>query len=410
MRVEWGYKPFQWQLDVHKCIAEHPKSSIITVKSSRQKGKSVMLQNILLKAALTVNKSTSIGVSPTLEQARKLYKEILNATEGTPLLKRHNDVRLELEFYNKSIITFKSAEQRESLRGYTVTGILVIDEAAYISDDIQALVLPWVNVSKVPIVVVSTPFIRKGFFYDYYINGKNNVKNFYSFDWCDYDTSALLDEEQLEIFRKTLPMQKFVTEYLGQFMDLKGSVFGDFKDIVKNPEHKSNCVMGIDWATGQNQDETAISIMNYDKEQIFCTGFNDKDETETITYIVEIIKQYKPLKVLVETNSIGEVFYGLLKKAVASSGTNTQVIGFTTTNDSKQRLVNKLQVAIQNKTHTILDDKTQLEELAVYEMKLSPTGKPTYNAPNGYHDDRVIALLLSMQALNSGGTDFYFVN
>ena len=95
---------------------------------------------------------------------------------------------------------------------------------------------------------------------------------------------------------------------------------------------------------------------------------------------------------------------------MAASCTNTQVIGFTTTNDSKHRLVNKLQVAIQNKTHTILDDKTQLEELAVYEMKLSPTGKPTYNAPSGYHDDRVIALLLSMQALNSGGTDFYFVN
>ena len=47
---------------------------------------------------------------------------------------------------------------------------------------------------------------------------------------------------------------------------------------------------------------------------VFVDYFNDKDETETINYIASIIIKYRPKVVSVETNSIGNVYYGLLKK------------------------------------------------------------------------------------------------
>ena len=75
---------------------------------------------------------------------------------------------------------------------------------------------------------------------------------------------------------------------------------------------------------------------------------------------------------------------------------------FTTTNESKERIINNMQVAIQNKTVTLLNDGTLATEMSMYEMKASQTGKKTYNAAQGYHDDCVIATLLAYDCINKG--------
>ena len=74
--------------------------------------------------------------------------------------------------------------------------------------------------------------------------------------------------------------------------------------------------MGIDWGTGTNEDETAIAVFNEAREMVGLHHWNDKDETQTIKEIVKLIELYQPLKVQVETNSIGSVFLGLLDKAI----------------------------------------------------------------------------------------------
>jgi ATP-dependent 26S proteasome regulatory subunit len=160
--------------------------------------------------------------------------------------------------------------------------------------------------------------------------------------------------------------------------------------------------MGIDWGTGTNQDETAICVFNSNKEMVALHHFSDKDETSTIEYIVELIKQYKPLRCEVETNSIGQVFYGLLDKAIKSNRLQTMLTGFTTTNESKERLINNFQVAIQRKEVTILDDITLKIQMDMYEMKVNNNGKHTYNAPSGYHDDCIIAMLLAFDCISTG--------
>ena len=47
-----GYTPQPHQRDVHNAIAEHPKNSVFIVKSQRQVGKTIMLENELLRASL----------------------------------------------------------------------------------------------------------------------------------------------------------------------------------------------------------------------------------------------------------------------------------------------------------------------------------------------------------------------
>ena len=403
VKINSNLKLYDWQLQVVRELKNHWKGCFHIVKAKRQCGKSILLETLLMKTAIENNRTDSYFLTTTLEQARKVFNEIKDVVKGTPIYKKHNDIQLFIVFKNGSTISFKSAEQRNALKGYTCTGIYCVDEAAYISDDVFYDTLAWCNVSKAPIVICSTPYHKTGFFFKYYSLGYEDGNKIYSYDWSEFDTSALLDDDTLEMYRKQLPQSKFKTDFLGEFLDNEGGVFGDFDNILCDDyEEGLNCYMGIDWGTGQGQDETAVAIFNSKKQMIAMYHFNDKDETQTIDYIVRLIKQYQPLKVQVETNSIGQVFYGLLDKAIKANQLPVMLVRFTTTNESKERLINNFQVAIQNKQVSILNDAILKMEMAMYEMKVTSNGKRTYNAATGYHDDCIIAMLLAFSCITSG--------
>lgn len=403
VKITSNLKLYPWQLQVTNELKTHWRGYTHVVKSKRQVGKSIMLESILLQTAINKSKSCSICLSPTLEQARKVFNDVKKVVKPTKLYSKHNDLQLLIMLRNGSTIFFKSAEQKDGLRGYTVTGIYVVDEAAFISDEVFFETLAWVNVSQAPVVLCSTPKHKTGFFFKYYMLGLSNEPNIFSYNWSEFDTSALLPDEKLAEYQRNLPQSQFKTEFLGEFLDNEGGVFGDFGKIISNEYNPNlNCYMGIDWGTGQGQDETAIAIFNSDRQMIGLYHFSDKDETATVNYIIELMKQYKPLKCQVETNSIGSVFYGLLDKAIKSAGLPVMLLRFTTTNESKERLINNFQVAMQNDNVTILDNQTLRIQMDMYEMKVNQNGKRTYNAASGYHDDCIIAMLLAFNCISTG--------
>lgn len=403
VKITSNLKLYPWQLQVTNELKTHWRGYTHVVKSKRQVGKSIMLESILLQTAINKSKSCSICLSPTLEQARKVFNEVKKVVKPTKLYSKHNDLQLLIMLRNGSTIFFKSAEQKDGLRGYTVTGIYVVDEAAFISDEVFFETLAWVNVSQAPVVLCSTPKHKTGFFFKYYMLGLSNEPNIFSYNWSEFDTSALLPAEKLAEYQRNLPQSQFKTEFLGEFLDNEGGVFGDFGKIISNEYNPNlNCYMGIDWGTGQGQDETAIAIFNSDRQMTGLYHFSDKDETATVSYIIELMKQYKPLKCQVETNSIGSVFYGLLDKAIKSAGLPVMLLRFTTTNESKEKLINNFQVAMQNDNVTILDNQTLRIQMDMYEMKVNQNGKRTYNAASGYHDDCIIAMLLAFNCISTG--------
>ena len=87
-----------------------------------------MLENIVLKAAVDKPNSISFILSPTFNQSRKIYKELTKAIQDTFIFEGKNNSLLEIYLANGSEIHFASAEQRDGLRGNTVSGILAIDD------------------------------------------------------------------------------------------------------------------------------------------------------------------------------------------------------------------------------------------------------------------------------------------
>ena len=359
---------------------------------------------LILKVAVDKPKSFSMYLSPTLKQSRKVFKEVKNAIEGSSVFFKANEALFEIILRNGSVIQFVSAEQKDNLRGYTISGMLVVDEAAFISDEIFDLILPTTDVHQAPILIVSTPLFRSGFFYDFYTDGLDAYnENVHSYDWAKYDMSDILSPERLEFYRQRLPKDKFTNEYLGLFTDLGTGIFGNVSDILNdNPRKDLKLFMGVDWGTGTDNDETSITIFNSEKEMVYIESFNDKDETETIQRIIEILQEYKPLKVTVELNSIGRIFYGLLQKKINECHIQTHLRGFNTSNDSKRRLVENFQVAIQNKECTLLNNEKLLNQFSQFESKLTSTGKVTYAASKSSRDDMIMSTLLAYDCINSG--------
>ena len=406
--IKLGYSLFQWQKDICRGIFQHP-NDIHVVKSKRQTGKSITIETVLMFFAINKSGSCNIVISPTLGQGRKMYKEVKNALQNLPLFESANSTTLEINLTNRSQILFKSAEQADGLRGNTVSGILCIDEAAYIKDEIVYQVLPFCDANKAPILIVSTPLFKSGVFYDFYMNGLDGKDGFYSYDICDYDTSVLLSHEKLEMYRNSVSPQIFRSDYLGEFLTESSEIFGDLKKLCKGVVHQSRVkVMGVDWSTagidsGKDPDETAISIMNEFRELEYIEGFSDKDTNQTIDYIINKIVEYGVSKVVVETNSMGKIYIDLLKKKIASRGIRCQVVEFTTTNDSKREIIEDLVVHCNNGTISLIDDKKLFLQMMGFVVKKTPSGKITYESgSSNIHDDLVLALSFSLYALKQG--------
>lgn len=406
MEIRTNVKLFDWQRDTINGVLSHPKGSIHVVKAKRQCGKSITVEMILLHYAINKRNTVSFCISPTLKQASKIMGELYKAIKDTPAFAGVNQVKMSLHFANGSTIMFASAEQRDALRGYTVSGILCIDECAYIMDDIIFELFPFVDAHQSPILFTSTPRFKQGAFYEYYTSGVIGEPNIYSYDWSKYDTSALLSPEKLELYRKTMPKSKFTTEYLGEFIDANGGVFGEFGICLSPASNDLNgCVMGVDWAS-TGSDETSIAVFNRNREMVYLDHFNGLDESQVIDRIIEVIKKYKPVKVQVETNSIGQIYYSLLQKRINQTNLSVSLRGFNTNNTSKQKIVQSMQVAIQNQKVALLDDPVLVKQFTMFEAKLTPTGKVTYEAAKGHHDDIVMSVLLAFDCLNTGSYNY----
>lgn len=394
----------EWQQDVYDSMdGAYRSGNIYVVKSKRQVGKSCLAALLLIEYALKY-KCISVVVEPTQAQSRRLYKQIVDMMVKTGLIKSANSQLLTIEFNNGSEILFKSAEQKDALRGFTVSGILVIDEAAFISTDIFEILYPTCDANNAPMLVISTPLFCSGEFYELYMRGINGDARVTSFDWSKYDTSVFLSKEKLEYYRNTLSPLKFKSEYLGEFISEGSYLFGDItKNIKTYKEITRPSFAGIDWGSGNGGDFTVMVMANEDGVVTDVYSMKDVPPTEQIDRLANIINNTPSLKsVCVEMNSIGRVYYDNLRKKI-----KTPIRQFTTTNDSKRDIIEQLISAFMTDEILIPNDEEMIRELQHYSVEKTKTGY-TYNGADGVNDDYVIALALVYDTLKRNIGSFSF--
>jgi len=102
---------------------------------------------------------------------------------------------------------------------------------------------------------------------------------------------------------------------------------------------------------------------------------------------------------LVELNSIGSPNFEALQPDCPN------LRGFETTGASKSPLIQSLALALERTEAQWLNDPVGKAELMAYESKISPqTGRVSYSAPEGQHDDTVIARALALKATHDAAS------
>lgn len=367
---------------------------IYVVKSKRQCGKSFLASLILIYFSLNRRDTTSLIVEPTLNQSRRVFKEITKMLEGSNIIKNANQSLLSIDFINGSEIIFKSGEQYDAIRGFSVSGILIVDEAAFIRDEVYEILFPVRDAHNSPMLIISTPLFCDGYFYRLFTS--TNSK---SYDWCDYDTSMFLSDEKLEQYRNTLSELKFRSEYLGQFITDGGYVFRNITKCVLSDSDITGepVVCGIDWAVGNDGDDTVLSFLDANANAVDFIRLNNMSPVEQIDTIVKTLNSRPTLKkVVVEQNSIGNVYFDMLKHKFSRHSIITK---FNTTNESKRRIIEQLATAFQNENIHIPNDMELINQLQHYAVEKTAKGY-TYNG-QGAHDDYVMSLAMAYDTLTA---------
>lgn len=212
-----GFIPDPWQ---ERLLRSAGKRHILLC--SRQSGKSTVTAVLALAEALYRDESLILLVSQSLRQSQELYRKvrmILAALPNRPNA-RHETATF-IEFENGSRIVSLPGEE-STIRGYSNVTVLVVDEAAQVGDELYYSVRPMLAVSGGKLILLSTPFGRRGFFYHEWRSGNDWERYTVTADQCPRIPQAFLDDEKL-----TLGEHWFAQEYMCAFIDPTHRVFDE---------------------------------------------------------------------------------------------------------------------------------------------------------------------------------------
>ena len=396
MKINFNIDLTRKQKEAYDII--HSKDcQFLIARWSRQCGKTVFAEIMLIEYLCKPN-TFNAYISPTFAQGKKVFAELVSLLETTGIIKKANAQDLKIDSVYGSTLKFFSMESPTSIRGNTVSGLLVMDEAAFFpiqlsdgSDPYYNVIFPIIKARKPKVLVISTPNGRQGMYYDIYLKAFNGENGYKQITASIYDDD-LITSEEIEKLKKGYPPLAFKQEFEGEFLDNALTVFPNFESCVDGNYDGGKCWCGID-PSSVGEDNTIVSFINTSNQvkQYKIDGSLDSKYAQ----IAKLINEYHPVATYIENNSIGEVMANEIKKQLHHK---SSFYTFTTTNNSKKDYISLLAVDIANNSiHFEPDNKLLYSELSTFTFKLTKGGNITYAARDGYHDDTVTSLGICLQ-------------
>lgn len=208
---ELGVEPDKWQA---KLLCSQSKQIILNC--GRQTGKSTTAAIRALHRAGKTPRWLTLLLSPSLRQSSELFRKVAEFAKRKRF-ELEEDNRLSMQLENGSrIVSLPSSEG--TIRGFSGVNEIIVDEAAFVSDELYKSVRPMLAVSGGSVVLMSTPFGRRGFFFESW-NADGWEKYQVKATECSRIADEFLQQERLALG------PWFQQEYEGEFIDTDESVF-----------------------------------------------------------------------------------------------------------------------------------------------------------------------------------------
>ncbi len=374
-------------------IARHPaKTKVLSM--GRRWGKTVLGGTV---CGLTLAQHGRVAwIAPTYKNTRPMWRWLLLATA--------TDVKAKLLTVNRSDRTIEtnrggflgifSGDNIDSIRGEAFH-LAVVDEAARIPETAWSdAIMPTLADYGGDAILISTPK-GKNWFYHEWLRGverNNEIASWIAPTGANPNPNI---RRAFDLVKDRVPEDTYQQEWLAEFVD-GGSVFRNIPACMHAPEttpqaHNGHLVIaGLDW--GKQNDFTAVSVGCMTcKCEIARDRFNRIDYVFQRDRLRQLFSQWRVTQVLAESNSIGEPNLEMLQRE------GVPVAGFQTTAQSKPPLIENLALTLERAEWQFQPDRVWTAELEAYERTVSPvTGRSSYSAPSGTHDDTVIARALML--------------
>lgn len=299
----------------------------------------------------------------------------------------------------KAYIDFRSADTPETMEGFgydkafiNEAGIVLKDEYLW-NNAIQPMFWDYPDVK---IVIGGTPK-GKGKFYELCERGKDpEQKQFEFFTFTSFD-NPYINLDAIKQDMETMPERVVQQEIYAQFLEDTGVVFRNFMEVMdataQKPIDNHVYIMGVDLAKVEDYTVIAVYDMSTNK-QVYQARFNKIDWGMQKERIAQTAKHYNTASIVIDATGLGDPIVDDLARM------ELPVDPIKFTNDQKRQLIEKMVNWIELKRVHLLNLPETVRELSNFTYDISETtDRIRYEAPQGFHDDIVIAHALAIWRL-----------
>lgn len=385
----------------------HPRQAEILASPARFRvlacgrrwGKTVYGTHRLVRPALD-GKPTG-WFAPSYKYLSEVWRDFHRALK--PVIARSNQTERRIELITGGSIEFWSLEDPDAGRSRKYARV-VVDEAAKVKrleEAWNAAIRPTLTDFRGDADFLSTPKGRD-FFWRAWTWGQDASEP----DWASWQLPTVgnpfIDPAEVEEARRKTPERLFRQEYLAEFLENAGGVFRRISESIDRGrignrlvmEPRRQYAMGIDLA--RVEDFTVLSILDNTGVQVYHERFNQISWERQIGAIKEASRSLRPI-IYCDSTGVGDPIFERLLNA------NLDAYPYQLTNASKKVLIDNLAMQLEQGKLRLMDIPEQEAELAAFEYHLTPSRNVTFGAPEGMHDDCVIALALSAWGASGAG-------
>jgi hypothetical protein len=406
LRIEYN-RP--WLYPKQKAAMFTPKR-ISLIESSTKAGKTFSAIVWLHEEALRLGKPGRHfwWVAPITAQAEIAFTRMVRGLPPGTFNAWRGKGSQRIVLLNGAIISFHSGDHPDALYGEDVWGV-VVDEASRVKEGAWHAIRTTMTKTQGRVRIIGNVKGRRNWFYMMARKaekGEDPDSHYAKITWRDAVEAKILRQSEIDSVQKSMPDVIFRELYLAEAGDDSGNPFG----LDKLRSCYMNGLSGGEprwwsWDLAKSQDWTVGVAL--DDEGRVCRFHRFQaptwDQTEKI-----IVSETDSAPSYVDSSGVGDP---IVERLIREGGSNFE--GFKFTTQSKQQLMEGLMAAVHKSEIRIpapdhmpasTDDPVHLAlELESFEYEQSPNGHVRYSAPEGQHDDAVMALAMVVARRQAGG-------
>lgn len=369
-----------------------------TAACGRRFGKSVFAQRLLSRAVCHGLPAAYFA------QSYKLLEDTWRSMVGilAPGIVSSSRVEHRVEMLGGGILEGWTLDDRDAGRSRKY-GLVIIDEAGlcpHLGETWNNAIRPTLSDLEGGAWFLGTPKGR-GYFYEMFMRGADAERpEYFAYRATTHDNPHIKPAE-IEAMRQSMTDRAYRQEILAEFLEDGGGVFRFVREAATSsplaagePGHQY--AIGVDW--GRENDATVYAVFDVaERRMVALDRMLRTDYALQRTRLHALASAFGRPTILAEANSMGAPVIEQLQRE------GLHVVPFVTSNATKAQIVDALALGLERREVALLNDPVLIAELEAFESQRLPSGMLRYGAPEGQHDDCVMAVCLAFWQVTGAG-------